>query len=60
MPQGIEHNNNFRQPETDNIAPIRANGGLKTHPTTQTEPPTVIASERSERGNLPTMENPPN
>ncbi|MBO7380886.1 MAG: hypothetical protein J6U05_04350 [Neisseriaceae bacterium] len=31
-----------------------------THPTTQTEPPTVIASEHSERGNLPAMENAPN
>ena len=59
MPQGIEHKNNFRQPETDNIAPIRANGGSKTHLTTQTEPQTVIASEHSERGNLLATENAP-
>ena len=43
----------------DNIAPIGANGGLETHPITQTEPQTVIASEQSERGNLPATENAP-
>ncbi|MBQ5429068.1 MAG: class I SAM-dependent DNA methyltransferase, partial [Neisseriaceae bacterium] len=46
-PTGANQQNDLRQTTPNGVAV-----GKDAHPTMQTEPPTVIASERSERGNL--------